>query len=56
MGSFYSTYLEQNCAPDLFHIVVWPGDLIEYKKIWGDPTVLVTQVYFWVTNQKELAT
>ena len=33
MGSSYSTYLEQNCAPDLFHIVVWPGDLIKVSKI-----------------------
>ncbi len=56
MGSSYSTYLKQNCAPDLFHIVVEPGELIEVNnKYEKRPTVLVTHVYIWVNIQTELA-
>ena len=29
MENFYSTYLKQNIEPDLFHVVVWDGDLIK---------------------------
>ena len=28
MGSSHSTYLDKNCAPDLFPIAVWPPDAI----------------------------
>ena len=33
MGSSCSTNLEQKYAPDLFHIVVWAGDLIKVSKM-----------------------
>ena len=56
MGSSYSTYLEQNCAPDLFHIVVWPRDLIKYQKIRKTYHAACNTSELLVEKAKQLAT